>query len=162
MKYEITYGCGHKGTVELVGSGKDRERKIRWYETYGLCPECYKSKKREEEKEKGLVLEVYMSVLDAEQPILLMFGGETYPNKDKIKAAGYFFGNDYPVKDYGDLIGIQGPQKRWWKTFSEKDALEEMKKWQTRGVKIQNHVTRVSYAMYRETLKKKKDQGEAL
>lgn len=41
------------------------------------------------------------------------------------------------------------PPKRWWNTFSEKDAPAEMKKWQNRGTKIENHVTRVSY----ETIK---------
>ena len=42
MKYDITYSCGHAGTVELYGKTSDRESKIRWYETTAVCPECYK------------------------------------------------------------------------------------------------------------------------
>ena len=33
MKYDITYSCGHTGTVELYGKTSERESKIRWYET---------------------------------------------------------------------------------------------------------------------------------
>lgn len=29
MKYNITYSCGHTGTVDLIGKGADRERKIK-------------------------------------------------------------------------------------------------------------------------------------
>lgn len=40
MKYTITYSCGHNGTVNLFGPGKERERKIYWYENNGECPDC--------------------------------------------------------------------------------------------------------------------------
>lgn len=42
MKYDVTYSCGHAGTVELYGKTSERESKIRWYETTAVCPECYK------------------------------------------------------------------------------------------------------------------------
>ena len=32
MKYEVTFSCGHTSTVDLVGKGEDRKRKIKWYE----------------------------------------------------------------------------------------------------------------------------------
>lgn len=51
MKYTVTYSCGHTGTVQLYGKTEERERKIKYYEEYGLCPECYK-KQKQEEKEK--------------------------------------------------------------------------------------------------------------
>ena len=47
MKYDITYSCGHAGTVELYGKTSDRESKIRWYETTAVCPECYKKQQEE-------------------------------------------------------------------------------------------------------------------
>ncbi len=49
MKYDVTYSCGHEGVVQLYGKGSERERKIEWYESCGLCPECYKAHMREEE-----------------------------------------------------------------------------------------------------------------
>lgn len=47
MKYDVTYSCGHKGTVELYGKTSDREAKIRWYESSAVCPECYKKQQQE-------------------------------------------------------------------------------------------------------------------
>lgn len=48
MKYDVTFSCGHTATIELFGPGKERERKISWYETHGECPECYKARKQAE------------------------------------------------------------------------------------------------------------------
>lgn len=47
MKYDVTYSCGHTGTVELYGKTSERESKIRWYETTAVCPECYKKQQQE-------------------------------------------------------------------------------------------------------------------
>ena len=47
-KYNITYSCGHEGTVQLFGKSEERERKIKYYEEFGLCTECYKKQKQEE------------------------------------------------------------------------------------------------------------------
>lgn len=52
MKDYVTYSCGHTGEVQLFGSNKDRERKIKWYEESALCPDCYK--KQQEERGKAL------------------------------------------------------------------------------------------------------------
>lgn len=45
MKYEVTFSCGHTGTVQLYGKGDERERKIRYFEEYGVCSECYKERR---------------------------------------------------------------------------------------------------------------------
>ena len=45
-KYEVTFSCGHTGTVELFGKIADREDKLRWYETSAVCPECYKAQQQ--------------------------------------------------------------------------------------------------------------------
>lgn len=53
MKYDITYACGHTGTVNLYGPNKERERKISWLESRCLCKECEEAenaKRRAEEK----------------------------------------------------------------------------------------------------------------
>jgi len=42
MKYDIKFSCGHEETIELFGNGKERERKIAYYEEYGVCSECYR------------------------------------------------------------------------------------------------------------------------
>ena len=48
MKYSVKFSCGHTATVELVGTYKDRERRIAYYEESGLCPCCYEAKKESE------------------------------------------------------------------------------------------------------------------
>lgn len=50
MKVNITYSCGHEGTIEVFGKAEERERKIKYFEEYGLCPDCYKKGKQGEEK----------------------------------------------------------------------------------------------------------------
>ena len=57
-KYDVTYSCGHTGTVDLFGKNTERERKIAWMERECLCPDCYKAAKRKEEKERGLLYDV--------------------------------------------------------------------------------------------------------
>ena len=51
MKYTILMSCGHEDVVDLVGKNSDRERKIEYFKSYGLCKECYK--KQMEEKVKN-------------------------------------------------------------------------------------------------------------
>lgn len=50
-KYSVTFSCGHTATIQLFGKETDRQRKIKWYEESGLCPDCYR-KQQEEEKKK--------------------------------------------------------------------------------------------------------------
>lgn len=47
-KYDVTFSCGHTGTVELFGKSADRERRITYFEKYGECPACYKARKAQE------------------------------------------------------------------------------------------------------------------
>lgn len=45
MKYYIQFSCGHKATVELFGKSADRDKKIRYFEEQGVCPDCYREQK---------------------------------------------------------------------------------------------------------------------
>lgn len=54
MKYNITYSCGHDGVVDLIGPGKDRENKLAWYESKGLCPECYKVQAEKDKADEAI------------------------------------------------------------------------------------------------------------
>lgn len=51
-KYDVTYSCGHSGTIQLFGPYKSRDRKIEWYENEGLCPDCYAEKQRQKREEE--------------------------------------------------------------------------------------------------------------
>lgn len=125
-KYDVTYSCGHEGTVELFGKEKDRQRKIEWYESTGLCPECYKKEMREKEAKMPLILKIDLEPFDTKTPYVLHFTGNTMPVKDKIKELGYRWG-DFTVGAFGIL---QNPEKAWHKyiPFDEIDVeIEKIK-----------------------------------
>lgn len=49
-KYDVTYACGHDGVVQLFGRGKDREWKLKRYESQ-LCDACAEKQKEKEREE---------------------------------------------------------------------------------------------------------------
>lgn len=46
-QYTVKFSCGHDWIVNLVGPRKDRDRRIKWLETYGDCPNCYKKRMKD-------------------------------------------------------------------------------------------------------------------
>lgn len=58
MKVDITFSCGHEGTIEVFGKSEERERKIKYFEEYGLCPDCYKAEKQKETEEFAVKCEL--------------------------------------------------------------------------------------------------------
>lgn len=48
-QYKVKYCCGHEGYVNLTGTNKQREQKLRYLE-YNYCPDCYAKQKEEENK----------------------------------------------------------------------------------------------------------------
>lgn len=47
MKYDITFSCGHTGTITLYGKNEDRERKLEYYKREGLCKKCFQLQKND-------------------------------------------------------------------------------------------------------------------
>ena len=118
MKYDITYSCGHEGTVQLFGPGKERERKLDWMKGSALCPECYKEQRRREEKEMGLVVKIRIDhvakLVEGEARMVAVFEGDTYPHKDDIKALGARWTEEYPSDNpLKTLTGMAIQPKRW-------------------------------------------------
>lgn len=52
MKYDVTYLCGHKGTIELIGPEKMRAWKLE-REAKNHCPSCWKERERKEREEEN-------------------------------------------------------------------------------------------------------------
>lgn len=127
MKYEVTYSCGHTGTVQLYGKTEERERKIKYYKEYGLCPECYKKQKQEENEKMGLVLcsaVEYELSNKGEIQVRLSFRGDTKPHKEEIKALGY----RWTVLDDTQILSTTRPEMGWVKIVPyEYECLEEEK-----------------------------------
>lgn len=53
MKYKVKMSCGHEEQVELFETSAEREKKIRYYQEYGMCKECYRA--HQEENLKGFL-----------------------------------------------------------------------------------------------------------
>lgn len=53
MKYDVTYSCGHTGTVELYGAGKDRERRLQ-YLAKTICCDCQNQQAKDRAANAGL------------------------------------------------------------------------------------------------------------
>ena len=52
MKYEVKFSCGHTHEIQIYGKNSEREKKIAYFEKYGVCPDCYREQK-EIEKAAG-------------------------------------------------------------------------------------------------------------
>lgn len=109
MQYGITFSCGHKGIINLVGPNKERERKLKWYKECGECEACkeesYKKKRErerleaEERKKIGKMSLVpkseFLPLLDWKEdvPIIWLYitGKDTYAAKDDLKKLGYMY-----------------------------------------------------------------------
>ena len=59
MKYDVKFKCGHTETVKLFGKYKDRENKIKWYETNCSCSECSKKAYNDEMMKTHDVIEMH-------------------------------------------------------------------------------------------------------
>lgn len=44
-KYEVNFSCGHTEVKELFGKTSERERKINYWEKYGVCTSCYREQR---------------------------------------------------------------------------------------------------------------------
>lgn len=136
MKYNITYSCGHTGTVDLIGKGADRERKINYFEQRGLCPDCYKAQMRKTESQQPLIYNI--SVLpalttDGEIVAYGYFSGNTMPVKDSIKAIGGYHWEDCKSAEYQLSVSVP---KCWGKIFTESSLAEEINKAKALGAQI--------------------------
>lgn len=135
MKYTILMSCGHEDTVELFGKNVERERKIEYYKTYGLCKECYKAHMEEQQKKEEFVFKASVLPMindkNGEIRLYVWFEGNTKPYKDDIKALGGYRWDE--KQDATDFLSLKKPGLCWGKTIDMKDLETEVKKAQAIG-----------------------------
>lgn len=170
MKYTITMSCGHEVVVDLIGPGADREKKIKYYEAYGLCKECYKKNLEKSQKEVGLCFDVSAtSKIDyktGEPLINLYFYGDTMPHKEEIKALGYMWG----YKEKGEYYSYKKPGeyspagKFWNKTIKISLLEEELEKVKPTGVEIPSteQVKKMAYRYTKSEVEEWKERKEKI
>lgn len=118
-KYNIKMSCGHEEVHNLTGKTDRIKWQIGRFEETGICRECFKKRKEEENKQMGLVLKARIPnqhpyngnyTLYAE----IFFLGDTQPHKDIIKEKGYRW-------DY-----IEGREMSWLKEIPLDDLESEI------------------------------------
>ena len=118
-KYTVNYSCGHgTHTVELFGPGKERERKIAWYEKNIVCPECYKTSKKSEQYQAEVINNMFSG-----GAYIAITNGDTYSIKEQLKEHGFSWREYY---SNNDIFGTH-PHKAWMINIPDNDdALNEL------------------------------------
>ena len=135
-KYTIKMSCGHEQEVALVGKNSERERKIRYFETQGLCKECYKKKMEKIVESQPVSLNIdilpYIDNDNGEILLSVWLDGNTKPYKNQIKEIGY----TWQTKENAEnLFGLKYTNEMCWsKIVYIKDIEEEVKKAKSIGV----------------------------
>lgn len=125
-KYTVKMSCGHEQEVSLFGKNTERERKIHYFETQGLCKECYKKKMDEMASAQPFTyhIEVLPNINTNNGEILSFtwFDGNVKPHKEQIKELGYswqqkeksedLFGLNYSTKCAGERPSMPKTSKR--------------------------------------------------
>jgi hypothetical protein len=70
--YDVHYSCGHTADIQLFGPNRERQRRLEWLESQGLCPGCFRDKKARENAEQNAAAESWsaqegLPVLDGTQ-----------------------------------------------------------------------------------------------
>lgn len=125
----VLMSCGHKQKVYLPEKEFAREKRIEYFKEYGLCKDCYKAAKRDEEKEMGLIYNVAVKpYIDEDDGGILLdvwFSGDTITYKDQIKSLGGYLW-DY-IEPYDRDI-YKPCYKGWQKSIKLENLEEEYEK----------------------------------
>lgn len=129
-KYTIMMSCGHEDTIELLGKEKDRQRKIAYFESGGLCKECYKKKMEEQVEAEGFIFNAsvlpYIDEDDGGILLSIWFSGNTKPYKDDIKSLGGYRWSER--ESASDWYSIKSVPMCWNKIIKIEDLKDEVAK----------------------------------
>lgn len=127
-KYTIVMSCGHEDTIELFGKNEERERKIVYYESSGLCKNCYKKKMEEQAELEGLTFNTtvlpYINQENGNIMVNVWFSGNTKLYKDNIKSLGGYRWSERTAAN--DLLSTKKPPLCWNKTIDMENLDEEI------------------------------------
>jgi hypothetical protein len=70
--YDVHYSCGHTADIQLFGPNRERQRRLEWLESQGLCPDCFRDKKAKDNAAQNAAAESWsaqegLPVLDGSQ-----------------------------------------------------------------------------------------------
>ena len=139
MKIDVTYSCGHEGTVTLFGSMADRESKIKWYENTAVCPDCFQAAMRA--KEESEPVKAVVSIMPGGE-FEIALTGNTKPVKGEIASYGYRWGE----QTGGMMDTYNRYYKKCWIKICSPDTLEaDMRAVEHLVESIESNITAVDY-----------------
>lgn len=125
MKYDVTFSCGHTGTVDLFGKSSERNKKIQYFEQFGVCKDCYNAQLREDAAKTPFTYHVsVLPAIDDNTGKIVLYGwfdGDAFPHKEAIKALGGYYWQACKASD--NMLSMKRPPMCWGKVFLE-DSLE--------------------------------------
>lgn len=128
--------CGHTETVELFGKDADRHKKIEYFETYGLCKECFKTQVKEKEESEPFTfhysVQPFINEKNGEIQFYVWFSGNTKEHMEDIKKLGGYKWCERTAA--ADTISMRFPGFCWNKVIDRKDVLAEAEKAKQIGV----------------------------
>lgn len=162
MKYTIRMSCGHEDTVDLDGKTKERERKIEYFKSSGLCKDCYKKKMEEEAASQPLTFNFsvrpFVNEENGKIELNVWFSGNTRPYKDSIKALGYKWGYREFTEDF---LGLGRPPMCWSLVIELDDLPKEAERAANIGAKCLKSAKSLATDMfYRMALKSQAEWNE--
>jgi hypothetical protein len=121
VQYNVTYACGHEGTVQLYGKRSEREWKLA-REEEKLCPDCWKAERDEKRKQKNA--EAAEANAAAGLPPLegteaQVLWAESIRQEALKFIHDYYTGDPYGLDDFDDYLkGLESIKQRvsasWW------------------------------------------------
>ena len=128
----------------------------KWAEqNYTQCPQCWGKEQRKKENEKPLTLTININPFELENPIVLVFTGNTMENKDNIKSIGYYW-QEQPM--IGTLGLFDRRKLNWNKRTTIDDLDNEIQKAESIGAKIENKITDIDLIAYNQVKEKEQQK----
>lgn len=124
--YTYKYACGHgNGQVSLAGKVSDRERKLAWYESNHVCPDCYKAKKQADDTAADKIATVVMAP-GADVYIGIKVTGQIAANQQALYDIGFGWMDEIGGLD--NYLSLNAP-KRVMQTIERFDSMSKIKTW---------------------------------
>ena len=161
-KYDITYSCGHAGTVNLTGKHTERDRKLEWLETVP-CWRCKQAAERKAEAAKPIAATITLNA-QVKDPagypaIIVSLTGGTIHKIEEIRERGYSWRDE----DTGvmGMLSMSRPGKVWTIRLpytEDEDEFARNLKTATKGLaeKLVNKINPIDIAICKEIVAQQK------
>lgn len=156
-----TCACGAEFIkTKTFNSRREANSWEKWAEqNYTQCPTCWGKAQREIELAQPLTLSINLDPFTIDNPIVLIFKGNTIDHKDMIKGIGYTWG-DKPTTGLFGALDTRRPPKCWHRYATAEELDNVIAEAKAIGAVIENHINIVELEALKTT-KAKRDAEQA-